>query len=72
MKRIRLATLFKRHPFIGYGPRSPWAAANRKHQWSPLAQELIARHISDASDMRRERKGWAEAKQLRPDWRVDA
>lgn len=51
----------KRPPYPGYGPRSPWAAANRKHPWSPLAQELVALHIADASDLRRERKGWADA-----------
>jgi len=64
--RKSLTALFK---WPRYGPQSPWAAANRKNPWSPLAQELIGLHIADASSGRA-RKGWAEATRLRPDWRI--
>ena len=39
--------------------------------WSELSRAVVALHIADASSTRA-RKGWAEAKRLRPDWRVDA
>ena len=37
--------------------------------WTPLGREEICLHIADASSQRA-RQGWAEAKRLRPDWRV--
>ena len=38
--------------------------------WKVLGRRGIRIHIADASSTRA-RKGWAEAKRLRPDWRVD-
>ena len=49
MKRITLAALFKwprnRRSYPGYGPRSPWAAANRAHPLRPTFQRVLALHI---------------------------
>ena len=62
MKRITLSALFK-------WPRKPPAPIPRIAVWSELGRDCIALHIADASSSRA-RKGWAEAKRLREDWRI--
>ena len=63
MKRIRLTTLFKRHR------KRPSDPLGHIPAWKDLGCRGIRLHIADASSPRA-RKGWAEAKQLRPDWRI--
>ena len=61
-----VGTLFRKLFGLDYRHPNPLA---RIPAWSELSRTVVAIHIADASRTRA-RKGWAEAKQLRPDWRV--